>query len=373
MSSLKIINETNQFKINDTGSNIEFKAFDDNNNPVGLQQGQTATFSIMNGLGKLLDVQAVTTQGGYVFNLPTNKLSTLSTGRYQVELKVNGAIYPDKDFVSFTINNNALMIYNNEIPAINLNDFKADLKNYADNEITTQINQAKTNLESDFSKYADKLNSGTLISIKANTTMIGALGKQISQLNIQPDFASVACQIHGNYCWNSDFIDPNGIVENWGAASGWYFSDGSPLGASSWWMSRNATKLNGIKSTTYGASRPIRMGNGIKPYTASVELFAMKNKAGGPTYSYSVQFSNNPKFDNPKNLYTVPIGSTSDTNWKELKKEGISVGWQYPWVRLMFTVDSDPSNSYYYDWLSDPMITKTSTVPNSYISSSYFG
>ena len=138
--------------MDDTGSNIEFKAFDDDNNPVGLQQGQTATFSIINGLGKLLDVQAVPSQGGYVFNLPTNKLSMLRAGRYQVELKVNGVIYPDKDFVPFVINDNLVEtgITNTQVsnaPTIDTSKIERTLENslksYADNEITTQINELK--------------------------------------------------------------------------------------------------------------------------------------------------------------------------------------------------------------------------------------
>ena len=65
---------------------------------------------------------------------------------------------------------------------MSLDNYKNDLKSYTDSEVTTQLNQAKDNLENAFSKYADKLNSGALTSIKANTTMIGTVSKHVNDI-----------------------------------------------------------------------------------------------------------------------------------------------------------------------------------------------
>lgn len=162
MKNLTLLNDNTNIKLNDTGTVIQFKASNEGQ-PVGLSSGQSATFRIKNELGFLKSVTANTTYGGYVFELDTEDLKGLVPDTYQVELLIqvdsdNALIFPDKGFVQFTINENALNITGEQLPVMSLEDFKDELKTYVDNQTT----QATSNIKNDFDTYVDNLTDSTV-------------------------------------------------------------------------------------------------------------------------------------------------------------------------------------------------------------------
>lgn len=162
MKNLTLLNDNTNIKLNDTGTVIQFKASNEGQ-PVGLSNGQSAVFRIKNELGFLKSVQATTSYGGYVFELDTSNLSDLVPDTYQVELLIqvdsdNALIFPDKGFVQFSINANALNITGEQLPVMSLEDFKDELKTY----VTNQTTQATTNIKNDFDTYVDNLTDSTV-------------------------------------------------------------------------------------------------------------------------------------------------------------------------------------------------------------------
>lgn len=162
MKNLILLNDDTNIKLGDTGTLMQFKA-DDNNAPVSLIKGQSATFRIKNEFGFLKSVEADTTMSGYVFQFDTSALDGLVPGTYQLELLVTKSdddvdIFPDTGFVQFTINENALSITGEQLPVMSLDDFKKQAQAYVD----TQINGAETLLENNFQKYVDGIQSNTV-------------------------------------------------------------------------------------------------------------------------------------------------------------------------------------------------------------------
>ena len=162
MKNLILINNDTNIKLGDTGTLMQFKA-DDNNAPVSLIKGQSATFRIKNEFGFLKSIDADTTMNGYVFQFDTSALDGLVPGTYQLELAVTKSdndvdIFPDTGFVEFTINENALSITGEQLPVMSLDDFKKQAQTY----VNTQINGAETSLESNFQKYVDGIQSNTI-------------------------------------------------------------------------------------------------------------------------------------------------------------------------------------------------------------------
>ena len=162
MKNLILLNNDTNIKLGDTGTLMQFKA-DDNNAPVSLIKGQSATFRIKNEFGFLKSIDADTTMNGYVFQFDTSALDGLVPGTYQLELAVTKSdndvdIFPDTGFVKFTINENALSITGEQLPVMSLDDFKKQAQTY----VNTQINGAETSLESNFQKYVDGIQSNTI-------------------------------------------------------------------------------------------------------------------------------------------------------------------------------------------------------------------
>lgn len=162
MKNLILLNNDTNIKLGDTGTLMQFKA-DDNNAPVSLIKGQSATFRIKNEFGFLKSIDADTTMNGYVFQFDTSALDGLVPGTYQLELAVTKSdndvdIFPDTGFVEFTINENALSITGEQLPVMSLDDFKKQAQTY----VNTQINGAETSLESNFQKYVDGIQSNTI-------------------------------------------------------------------------------------------------------------------------------------------------------------------------------------------------------------------
>lgn len=162
MKNLILLNNDTNIKLGDTGTLMQFKA-DDNNAPLSLTKGQSATFRIKNEFGFLKSIEADTTMSGYVFQFDTSALDGLVPGTYQLELAVTKSdddvdIFPDTGFVEFTINENALSITGEQLPVMSLDDFKKQAQTY----VNTQINGAETSLENNFQKYVDGIQNNTV-------------------------------------------------------------------------------------------------------------------------------------------------------------------------------------------------------------------
>lgn len=162
MKNLILLNNDTNIKLGDTGTLMQFKA-DDNNAPVSLIKGQSATFRVKNEFGFLKSVDADTTMSGYVFQFDTSALDGLVPGTYQLELAVARSdddvdIFPDTGFVQFTISENALSITGEQLPVMSLDDFKKQAQTYVD----TQVNGAETSLKNDFQKYIDGIADSTI-------------------------------------------------------------------------------------------------------------------------------------------------------------------------------------------------------------------
>ena len=162
MKNLTLLSQDTAFKLGDTGTKIQFRASNDGN-PVGLSTGQTANFRIKNNIGFLKTVQADTSVGGYVFELDTSQLTSLVPGTYEVELDItvsqgDDLIFPDTGFVSFSISQNALNITGEQLPMMNLQDFKNEVLQYTQQ----QISGTETQIENQFQQYVDNLQSSTI-------------------------------------------------------------------------------------------------------------------------------------------------------------------------------------------------------------------
>lgn len=156
MKNLTLLNDNTSFKLNDTGTVIQFRA-DNENQPVGITEGQSAVFRIKNEFGFLKSVNATTSYGGYVFELDTSNLTDLVAGSYDIELAItlnedDVLIFPDDGFVSIKITKNALNITGEQLPMMSLDSFKNELKTYVDNQTTA--------LKNDFDTYVASVKTG---------------------------------------------------------------------------------------------------------------------------------------------------------------------------------------------------------------------
>lgn len=162
MKKLAILNDSSTFKVSDTDTLIPFGVYE-GNNPVALQQGETAKFRIKNNIGFLMSVGVTNTNSGYTFNLNTKDLTTLTPGDYQIELTItdsdnNTAIYPDTGYVTITISDNALSITGQQLSYLSLDDFKKDINTYVNNQVST----AQTNIKNDFNNYVQSITDSTV-------------------------------------------------------------------------------------------------------------------------------------------------------------------------------------------------------------------
>ena len=151
MKTLNIIGNNAQFKIDETGTLIPFKAFDDNNQ-ILITNTDTAIFNIKNKSGLVKSVNAKVTQGGYMPCLNTADLTELPPDNYECELWITDSnklvnIYPDNGFVSFIINQNATLQKGGTIAVTTIADFKKQL----DDEVSKATKQATDTLNQEFS------------------------------------------------------------------------------------------------------------------------------------------------------------------------------------------------------------------------------
>ena len=162
MKKLVILNDSSTFKVSDTDTLIPFGVYE-GNNPVALQQGETAKFRIKNNIGFLMSVGVTNTNSGYTFNLNTKDLTTLTPGDYQIELTItdsdnNTAIYPDTGYVTITISDNALSITGQQLSYLSLDDFKKDVQAYVNNQVST----AQTSIKDNFNNYVQSITDSTV-------------------------------------------------------------------------------------------------------------------------------------------------------------------------------------------------------------------
>lgn len=162
MKKLAILNDSSTFKVSDTDTLIPFGVYE-GNNPVALQQGETAKFRIKNNIGFLMSVGVTNTNSGYTFNLNTKDLTTLTPGDYQIELTItdsdnNTAIYPDTGYVTITISDNALSITGQQLSYLSLDDFKKDVQAYVNNQVST----AESDIKSNFNSYVQSITDSTV-------------------------------------------------------------------------------------------------------------------------------------------------------------------------------------------------------------------
>lgn len=174
MKKLNLLDQSTNFKVNDTGTIIPFNAFE-NNQPFGVTENETSVFRIKNDMGFLKSVNATSTAGGYIFQLNTKDLVGLVPGTYEIELAVTDTqtneelIFPDTGFCSFNITNSALTVTGTQIPTMNLDSFKQQLEQYVQNQTTDKLKK----IEDDFQAYVESVKQGP----KGDTGATGPQGE----------------------------------------------------------------------------------------------------------------------------------------------------------------------------------------------------
>lgn len=134
MRDLKIINETDNFKVSETGTLILFNAFN-LDDKVTFDEDDKLTFKIKNSTGFVKEVSAILIGGGTVPSINTADLTELTPDDYCVELWNTDSdgkitIYPDKGFVPFSVNQNTLQVTGNIIPNTSLQSFENEFSKY---------------------------------------------------------------------------------------------------------------------------------------------------------------------------------------------------------------------------------------------------
>ena len=134
MRDLKIINETDNFKVSETGTLILFNAFN-LDDKVTFDEDDKLTFKIKNSTGFVKEVSAILIGGGTVPSINTADLTELTPDDYWVELWNTDSdgkitIYPDKGFVPFSVNQNTLQVTGNIIPNTSLQSFENEFSKY---------------------------------------------------------------------------------------------------------------------------------------------------------------------------------------------------------------------------------------------------
>ena len=164
MKKLNLLDQSPNFKINDTGTIIPFNAFE-NNQPFSVTADDaTPVFRIKNEMGFLKSVNATVAVGGYIFQLNTKDLVGLVPGTYQVELAVTDSqtneelIFPDTGFCSFNITDSAMTVTGTQIPTMSLDSFKNELQQYVENQAASKLQT----IESDFQTYVNNLQDSTV-------------------------------------------------------------------------------------------------------------------------------------------------------------------------------------------------------------------
>lgn len=182
MKELKVLNSANNFKVDETGTIIPFKAIENNGYVQFVTDVDKPVFKIKNSSGFVKAVDAKITEGGFGIGLDTAQLSDLTADTYYCELwntDKNGLvnIYPDQGFVELTINENVLKVNGEILPEISLSDFEKRFKDYADS-----IKQGPVGPQGEQGIQGPKGDPGTTTTVKDIKTIL-ALFSQYYQID----------------------------------------------------------------------------------------------------------------------------------------------------------------------------------------------
>lgn len=161
MTELRTVERPCNIKVNDSGTKIQFYAYDDNGR-ISFTQNDTLLFKIKNSMGYVTEVQGQSSSGGYIAELNSSDLQVLTPDTYFIELWVtqngNTTIYPDNAFCPVAVTQNVMSIAGNVLPTTSLNDFENSLKAYVEQHAST----ATTNIKNDFQSYVDSITDSTI-------------------------------------------------------------------------------------------------------------------------------------------------------------------------------------------------------------------
>ena len=178
MKTLKIINNSATFKVDETGTLIPFQAFE-NDYRITFVEDDKVEFKIKNKTGFVKTVTGVVNGGGAVININTADLQDLTPDNYFCELwvtkddKVN--IYPDKDFVQFTINENCLKVEGEILPEISLSDFTKQFDDYV--KSVKQGPQGPQGIQGVQGEPGEKGDAGAITTIKSVKSILDLFAK----------------------------------------------------------------------------------------------------------------------------------------------------------------------------------------------------
>lgn len=161
MTELRTVERPCNIKVNDSGTKIQFYAYDDNGR-ISFTQNDTLLFKIKNSMGYVTEVQGQSASGGYIAELNSSDLQVLTPDTYFIELWVtqngNTTIYPNNAFCPIAVTQNVMSIAGNVLPTTSLVDFENSLKAYVEQQAST----ATTNIKNDFQSYVDSITDSTI-------------------------------------------------------------------------------------------------------------------------------------------------------------------------------------------------------------------
>lgn len=161
MTELRTVERPCNIKVNDSGTKIQFYAYDDNGR-ISFTQNDTLLFKIKNSMGYVTEVQGQSASGGYIAELNSSDLQVLTPDTYFIELWVtqngNTTIYPDNAFCPIAVTQNVMSIAGNVLPTTSLVDFENSLKAYVEQQAST----ATTSIKNDFQSYVDSITDSTI-------------------------------------------------------------------------------------------------------------------------------------------------------------------------------------------------------------------
>ncbi|WP_290033733.1 glycoside hydrolase family 113 [Ligilactobacillus cholophilus] len=203
MKTLKIINDNDIFKVDETGTLIPFQAFE-NDHRISFTEDDKIEFKIKNKTGFVLTATGEASAGGAVVNLKTSDLENLTPDDYFCELWVTNTkginIYPDKGFVQFIINENCLKVEGEILPEISLSDFTKQFDDYV--KSVKQGPQGIQGVQGPKGDKGDKGAAGAITTVKSVKSILDLFSKYYQ---IDASRSSVGVSDHNYY-------DPNNLT-----------------------------------------------------------------------------------------------------------------------------------------------------------------
>ena len=330
MKTLNIIGNNAQFKVDETGTLISFKAFDDNNQ-VLITNEDTAVFNIKNSSGLVKSVNAVVTQGGYIPCLNTKDLTELPPDTYECELWITNDkklvnIYPDTGFVAFTINENSTLQKGSTIAVTTIADFKKQLND----EVSKATQQATDNLNQEFSNLKqendDYIKQHAIQGAKGDTGEQGIAGKDGKNATIQ--VGSVETLNSGSQATVTNVGTATNAILNFGIPQGFQGIAGKD--------GKNGT-LNRVI-----AQDGIDLNSTITNGLYEIHGINVNNCPNGENQSWSIVLVGSMNGDSsaPTNGYQLFIDTNSNFSWVRTWNSG---DYWCNWLPLSFTWQSYPA------------------------------